>query len=247
MLRKLLRALGIFAYLGVLAVVFVATGYLAFSLFVRSGVTAAPELKGLDREEAQALIRDQGLQLEIADEPRYDNEVPAGHIVLQDPAPGDLVKRGSVVNVVTSLGRELVKVPDLGGTALQAAQVTLGSVGLSLGRTLNVYGTEGRPGTVVAQNPPAGSRVNRATAVELYLSLEARQATFLMPDLVYRRLSEVESYFQQRGFRLGSIKYEAYEGIAQGVVLRQHPLPGHPLRHHDVVSLVVTAGRREGV
>jgi hypothetical protein len=37
------------------------------------------------------------------------------------------------------------------------------------------------------------------------------------------------------------VKYEPYEGIEAGVVLRQYPLAGHPLRRHDVISLVVAA------
>ena len=241
MLRTPLRLLGWATYGVVLLAVFVFSGYSSFSLFVRSGVTAVPDLQGLAREQATSLLRDQGLEVVIKEEPRYDEKVPPDHVVLQDPGGGSLVKRGSVVEIITSLGLELVEVPDLENQALQAAQVTLNSVGLSLGRTLNIFSETGQPGTVATQVPAAGEKVSRSTQVDLFLSLEGREETFLMPDLVYRRFSDIEQYFRSRGIRLGSVKFEVYEGISPGTVLRQHPLPGHRLRRHDVVSMVVTA------
>ncbi len=62
-----------------------------------------------------------------------------------------------------------------------------------------------------------------------------------MPDLVYRDYDQVRPYFEQLGFKFGNVKFERYEGVAAGVILRQFPLPGHPLTHDDAVSLVVVA------
>ena len=230
------------AYAAALLLVFVVAGYFAFTTFVRSGVTAVPEIEGLAAAAAAAQVRDQGLRLvwRQGDE-RYDARVPENHVVVQEPAAGTLVKRGSAVEAVRSLGEELIEVPDLVGKALPAAQVTLGDSGLTLGRTAGVYRSGGRPGTVVEQRPAAGDSIGAATPVDLFLCLEDPAATYLMPDLVYRSHEEVRRFFDRRGFRLGSVKYEQYEGIAPGVVLRQFPLPGHPLSRHDVISLVVTA------
>jgi serine/threonine-protein kinase len=164
----------------------------------------------------------------------------------QDPRPGSLVKRGTLVRATVSLGREVVVVPDVRERALQAAQVTLAAEGLALGKVANVFSDESETGTVVAQSPPGGEGVSRGSAVDLYLNLDNRAAVFVMPDLVYRSYSEVRSYFERRNFRLGSVKFESYEGIGPGVILRQHPLPGHPLHKADVVSLVVTREEVEG-
>jgi beta-lactam-binding protein with PASTA domain len=98
----------------------------------------------------------------------------------------------------------------------------------------------------VTQDPPAGANVSRGWAVDLYLNLEDRENLFVMPDLVYRSYSDVRRYFERRAIRLGSVKFESYEGISPGIILRQHPLPGHPLRKSDVVSLVVAQVGIEG-
>lgn len=235
-----LRWLGWLAYAGVLGALFVFVSYFSFSFFVRSGVTTAPDLQRATRAEAEALASDQGLRLVWDEEARYDESVPEGRVIRQEPGPGSLVKRGTAVKAVLSLGREVVVVPDVTERALQAAQVTLGGAGLSLGRVASVFTSSGRPGTVVAQDPPAGSNVGRGSEVDLYLNLDDRGAVFVMPDLVYRSYRDVDRYFKRRNIRLGSVKFESYEGIGAGVILRQHPLPGHPLRSSDVVSLVVT-------
>jgi len=99
---------------------------------------------------------------------------------------------------------------------------------------------------VAMQDPPAGSLVAPSTTVRLYLSLEDRASTYVMPDLIYRRYEDVRGFFEQRGFRLGSVRFEAYEGIPTGIVLRQFPLAGHPLRHEDPIALVVAAAAPEG-
>jgi serine/threonine-protein kinase len=245
MLRRLLRLLGYVAYAGAVLLVFIAAGYISFNLFVRSGVTTVPELTNLTENEAQALLADAGLNLRVPDEGRrFDESMPAGQILQQDPGEGGIVKRGSSVEAVVSLGQELVEVPDLSGQALQAAQVTLSAAGLALGRTAGVYSVSGAPGTVVDQSPRPGELVARTARVELFLCLEGRADTFVMPDLVYRDYETTRSFFERREFRLGSIKFEFYEGISPGVILRQYPLPGHPLRRQDVISLVVATSEQ---
>ncbi len=239
MWRKLLKGAGCLGYVGLLFVIFAGVSYGAFSQFVRRGVTPTPELFGLDETEAQALLTDQGLRLVWSDEgDRYHERVPAGHILMQEPRAGTLVKRGREVTVILSRGPRLIEVPEVTGVALQAAQITLQATGLRPGRTVNVYG-QGASGTVVAQQPPGGSRVEHDAEVDLFLSLEDPNATYLMPDLVDRSYDEVRRFFESHGFRLGRISYETYDGIAPGTVVRQFPLAGHALHRGSVISLGV--------
>lgn len=243
MASTVVRALGWLAYGGVLAIAFGVAAYLSFSLFVRSGVTQVPDLVGRPAHDVDALLADRGLTRRAGGEgERYDEAVPAGHVARQSPKEGSLVKRGSGVEVVLSLGPQLIEVPDLSGRVLGSAQVTLGANGLALGRTAGVFFAGGAPGTVVEQSPAAGERVGGDTPVDLYLALEDVAAVYLMPDLVYREYDSVRRFFEARGFRLGNVKLEPYENIPAGTVLRQYPLPGHPLARRDAISLVVASG-----
>ncbi len=242
MWRKLARAAGCLGYLGILGVVFALVSYFAFSQFVRRGVTSTPELFGLSEEDAEALLADQGLRLTWSDEgERFDEQVAAGHVLIQRPRAGTLVKRGVAVTVIMSRGPQRILVPKVLGSSPQAAQVTLTAAGLTVGRTINVYSETGAPGIVVAQEPSGGSRTERDAAVDLFLTVENRSETFLMPDLVNLDYEAVRSYFRRRGFRLGRVSYETYDGVAPGTVLRQYPLAGHPLHRGDVIALGVVA------
>ncbi len=240
MWRKLARAVGCLGYLGLLGVVFALVSYFAFSQFVRRGVTSTPEVFGLSEEDAEAFLADQGLKMEWSEE-RFDEQTPAGHVLIQRPRAGTLVKRGVTVTVILSRGPQRIEVPAVVGSALQAAQVTLTAAGLTVGRTISVFSTQGAPGIVVAQEPAGGSRAERNAAIDLFLALENRSETYLMPDLVYSDYEQSRRYFERRGFRFGRVSYESYEGVTPGTVLHQYPPAGHPLHRGDVIALRVVA------
>lgn len=245
MWRRLLRGLGCFGYLAVLACIFGFVAYVAFSLFVRGGVTAAPDLYGMAEQDAAALLADQGLGVEWTDEARYDEKVPKGHVMDQDPRPGVYLKRDEDIVLTLSLGPRRIEVPDLQGQAVQAAQVSLAAAGLSLGRTFEVFASDGQPGVVVRQAPSPGERVAVDAPVDVFLTRESVDEVFIMPDLVKRQYDDVRAFFERRGFRIGRVSYETYDGAEPGMVLRQYPVAGHPLRRGEVISLgVVTPPER---
>ncbi|HEY0512902.1 MAG TPA: PASTA domain-containing protein [Thermoanaerobaculia bacterium] len=241
MLQRLLRGLGCLVYVLLIVVVFGLAAYTSFSLFVRSGVTAVPSVVGMPRADAANVLADQGLTLRGAEAAgRYDDKVPAGRIARQIPDPRTLVKRGRPVTVVLSLGPRRVQVPDLVGKTLPAAQSAISGTGLNLGRILGALAPNHEtPGVVLQQDPDPGAAVAPATGVDLLLAMAAPGERYVMPDLVYRNYDQVRPYFEQLGFKFGSVKFERYEGVAAGVILRQFPLPGHPLSRENAVSLVV--------
>lgn len=240
MLRKLLRGLTLAAYAALVAAVFLLAAYTSFSLFVRSGVTTVPDVRGLTRAEAGRVLTDQGLRVRAGEGAgRYDDEVPLGRVRGQTPTARTLVKRGSGVELELSLGPQRIEVPPLAGKGVPAAQVTLTALGLGVGRVLHAFEVRRGPGTVVAHHPATGVAARPQTPVDVVLALPTPAERFLMPDLVYRRYEDVAPFFRRQGFRFGSVKYERYEGVAAGTILRQFPLPGHPVTRRDSVSLVV--------
>lgn len=239
----LVKALVYLAYGVVLLLVFTLAAYTSFSLFVRSGVTTVPPVEGLSEADAAARLADQGLRLrgigEGENQGRYSEKVPAGKILRQNPDARTLVKRGSGVTVVMSLGPQRVEVPEVASRPLPAAQAALSGSGLTVGRILGAYSTTLATGSVVTTDPSPGATIPPSTPVNVLLALSMPDERYLMPDLVYRDYERIRPYFEQHGFRFGSVKYERYEGVAEGVILRQFPQPGHPLTKQDDISLVV--------
>lgn len=239
-MSRIVRGLVYVAYGLVIVLVFTLAAYTSFSLFVRSGVTTVPQIEGLSRGEAAARLGDQGLRLRgIENEGRYSEKVPAGHVVRQSPDARTLVKRGSGVTVVLSKGPQRVDVPELAGKTLPATQAALSGSGLTVGRLLGAFSTTVATGSVLASDPPDGATIPPSTPVHVLLSLNVPAERYIMPDLVYRNYDGVRPLFERLGFTFGSVKYERYEGVAAGVILRQFPLPGHPLARQDNISLVV--------
>jgi eukaryotic-like serine/threonine-protein kinase len=237
---KLLRLLGLFAYGLLVVAVFGLAAYTSFSLFVRSGITTVPSVLGMTRAEAAAVLADQGLALRrVAEKGRYDDQVPAGRVLRQEPDPRTVVKRGSGVELVLSAGPQRVEVPNLEGKAFSAAQAALSGTGLGIGNALAAFRGGEPAGTILGQDPDPGAMVPPATGVNLLLAEPGQGERFIMPDLIYRQYEEVRPFFERHGFSMGSVKFERYEGVGTGVILRQFPLPGHPLARGDAVSLVV--------
>jgi len=242
MWQKLLRGLGCVSYLGLLGVIFSLAAYLAFSFFVRGGVTATPELYGLSQDEAVALLADQGLKASWSEDGEiWDEKVARGHIVRQEPRAGVYIKRSSEVVLTPSLGPRRLEVPRLAGEALQSVMVALGAVGLKVGHTFTVFDERASSGFIVAQSPSPGERVEADAKVDLLVSSGNLTYSYVMPDLVKLKYEGVRRYFESRGFRIGKVSYETYEGVLPGTVLRQFPLAGHPLKKTDVISLDVVA------
>lgn len=241
MLSRLLRGLSLLAYALLILFVFGLAAYTSFSLFVRSGVTTVPSVTGMTRADAAAALADQGLTLRSAGEAeRYDDKIQAGRVARQNPGPRTLVKRGRPVTVVLSKGPRRVEVPDLLGKTLPAAQSAISGSGLGLGRILGAFALDRQAaGSVLEQDPDPGAAAPPASGVDLLLAMAATGERYVMPDLVYRDYEQVRPYFEQLGFAFGNVKFERYEGVAAGIILRQFPLPGHPLTRDDSVSLVV--------
>lgn len=242
--RLALKLIKLLVLLGVLVAIVGITSYWTFSATVRRGGIPAPDVLGLTLEETIALVSESGVEVRHrSQEDRFDDTTPVDRIVQQDPAPGNPMKRGGVMGVVLSRGQQLVEVPDLSGKAMQAVQTELAAAGLSPGRVLRVYWPGGEPNTVVLQDPLAEKEIGRGSQIDLLVAIEDPGDAHVMPDLVYRRAEVVRQALERQGFRFGSVKYEPYEGVEEGVVLRHTPLAGHPLRRHDSITLVVAAGQ----
>lgn len=245
-MRRLLGWLGRLAYAGALLAAFTVAAYLSFGLFVRRGVTRVPDLVGLPQQRAMALLSELGLVMQTSETGRFDDAVAADLVVEQRPPSGGAVKRGAAVEVVLSLGPELVRVPDLSGQALAAAQVSLAGQGLKPGAALTVASGAAPPGSVVGQSPAPGELASREAPVDLLLAGDFAPDRYLMPDLVNLRFEPVRHEVEARGLRLGSVQYEPYEGLPPGVILRQQPPAGQPLGRRVAIALVVSGATSGG-
>lgn len=232
--------LGRVIYALVLAGVLVTATWISFTRFVHGRSGRVPDLTSLSLEEAAARAAEQGLAVTVdASKDGFDEKVPARLIRGQSPSADTDVKAGQTIRVYLSLGPRIVRVPELGGLSARTADLALRRDGLREG----VVSAARLPvaGGVVAQGLDAGSVAVPETPVDILVNRGAPDVAWVMPDLIGRDFERVRVAFEARGFRLGGVKAQSYEGAAAGTILRQFPLAGFPVTIRDTLSFVVAS------
>ena len=122
-----------------------------------------PDVRGRTQDEATAALQEAQLSVDVAPDRVFDDAVPEGSVVSQDPGPGQ-AERGTTVRIVISKGPELVEVPDVVGRQFDRAEEELTQLGLEVVRE-DVRG--GFFGTVREQSLEPGERVPPGTRIVL--------------------------------------------------------------------------------
>lgn len=227
-------------FIGLLLLVFGGSTYFWFTFFVKGRSLPAPDLIGKSVAEARAICSDLGVSLSVdPDARRNSDKVPAGHVVWQNRSAGatSFVKRGTTIKVELSAGPLILRVPDLAGQTPGTGMLRLGQQNLKLGTLTYV---EHSSTGILAADPPKGTVVGAQTPVSLLVAVPPQPQQYVMPDLIDRPLTEVRPSLDARGLNVATVKYEAYPGIADGIIIRQYPLRGAPVSSRSAISVVVS-------
>jgi beta-lactam-binding protein with PASTA domain len=225
-----------------IAILFVAgivSALTAMRFAIRGREVVVPELIGKTQGQATQIVSDSGLVLTVSSK-RFSEEVPEGQILDQSPSPGTRLKTNRTVKVLLSLGDRKFPVPNLVGTSLRTAQLSLNQRRLSLGNTLYAHTAEGESGTVAYQSQRPGTLEGADPSVNILISLGPLVEYFIMPDLIGQPAELVASRARSDGFRIGKMTYRKYPGVELGVVIQQKPQAGHRLSKSDIILLEVS-------
>jgi len=227
-------------YGALLGVAFLFAAWLSFRGSITGRSVTVPDLSGKTVPEAIRIAHDVGLRVEEqASRARYDDRVPRHRVLIQQPEAGSLAKPGQVLRLVLSLGPRELQVPDLAGLAPRAAALKLARESLQLG-AVSWYRDAEAPAGIVGQNPEPETPAAKGAAVEVLTNRGMPEQRFVMPDFVGQDADKVRARLETFGFRVGSARYETYEGVQPNTVLKQFPPAGYPLSRRDVVSLTVS-------
>ena len=131
-----------------------------------------------------------------------------------------------------------VSVPDLINDTVAAAQAELSGQGLSLGSQTQGASTA-KVGTIIAQDPPANTRVGRDSSVDVTVSVGP--GTVVVPDVTDSTTDEATATLRARGLTVGRVSDKASSKPA-GTVLTQDPAAGTKVRSGTAVTLTVASG-----
>lgn len=211
--------------LAILAVV----GYYSFNMIMSAfvnekGEVLVPDLQGKTLVDCLDTLSQAKLGL-IKEGAEYNQNIPAGVVIRQTPPPGINVKEGKIVKITISQGGEIVYVPDLIGDTIRSSNIALKSVGLILGELTKKASMKYEEGIVLAQDPIAGSTVEKDTAINLLVSNGVpNDGTILMPDWVGKDAVEAKQWAQDENFDVNIV--EGKTNIANpGEIFKQEPSP----------------------
>jgi beta-lactam-binding protein with PASTA domain len=221
--------------------VFGISSYVCFTFFIRGRSVSTPNLVGRSVVEAKAICSDVGLNLLVDTTHRRNaDKIPAGNVAWQNREAGttSLLKRGTTIRVELSAGPLVLRVPELAGQTPRTAQLRLGQQSLKLGSV--AYAESPRQQGILGEEPPEGTVVAPDTPVSVLVGVPPAAPAYVMPDLIDQRLDLVRPTLETHGLVVSNVKFEAYPGIADGIIIRQFPLRGAPVSARDPITVVVS-------
>jgi len=201
-----------------------------------------PDLKGLSLMDASRKLREIGLAVGTI-ESKEDASIPAGRVLAQSPKAGEKIERGSKIAV--TIAKKGVKatfeVPDVVGKTREEAEKTVREAGFIPGAVSFASAPEGKAvGTVLSQNPVAGTRVARKGTIALTVAREPGTKVKI-PGLLGLPRERAEALLKEAGLVTGAVFDEPHEDEKKGTVLKQTPEAGTEVDPGTRVDLVVAS------
>lgn len=212
--------------------------FLTMHFFTSGDEISVPDLKGKSSIEAIQALQQVGLSLKIAPQKRSSDTVPSDRIVAQEPQAAVKIKRGRSIVVYLSLGPEQVIVPDVVGQSARVASVSLEQRGLHQGKIIYVHSFGADGDQVLAQFPAAGVVTGGDRTVNLLVSNGINNGkAYVMPDVIGKSISDVKTFFQDAGLRVGALTPVHYPGIPPGTIVKQMPPAGYKIAQDGSIAL----------
>ena len=193
-----------------------------------------PNVVGLPASDARSNLDLGGFQvIEVA---AFNEDVPAGIVLAQEPLAGATVDRRSVVVLQISQGVEIVTVPVAVGRAEDDARRAIELAGLTVGEPTYVEDDSIPNGVVAAQSPASGEGAPSGSEVRLTV---VRIGEVVVPELVGMAVDAAERTLFDNGLLIGSMRQIPTAGAAGDIVVGQEPGPGAKVARGFGVRLIV--------
>ena len=166
--------------------------------------------------------------------------MPANRVIETSPSERSRLERGRTVTLVVSRGARQVAVPDVVGSSSDEAERVLEGRGLQVSLTEREV-TDEDPGTVLAQNPPAGREIKKGGTVTLTVAKAPPQVN--VPDVIDQTVDEAVAALEEAGFRVRRRPQQVDTPDDDKVVLDQNPPSGE--KRDKGSRVILTVGRFE--
>ncbi|MBK8551503.1 MAG: PASTA domain-containing protein [Ignavibacteria bacterium] len=203
-----------------------------------SDTVKVPKITGMNFLEAKKIIEEGGLEIKQGDI-KYDENIPIGQILDQNPPADETVKYGRRIYVTICGGEQLSEVPNLKGRSLRDAKFALEQRGLKLGETVRKNTNEFPADFVVSQIIQPGSKVKKNSALDLILSDGPLAGDLRVPGVTGKNLEEAKKIIADSKLKLGKITYQTNNELPAGQIIDQYPKVDKSANENTAVDLFV--------
>ncbi|MDI6688722.1 MAG: PASTA domain-containing protein, partial [Desulfobacterales bacterium] len=177
------RIVKVSTFIIVLILIIGASAYFTLTLIIKSEDTVVvPDFVGKKVLYALEILTDLKLNAKIKGS-EYSSDIPADHVIFQEPEPGSEIKIGRDVRIIISKGTKTILMPNLQGLSIQQARIILEENGLHSGELSTIYSKNIKKEGIIAQSVPRGSSIVRGSYVNLLVSRGMRPKAYKMLDL----------------------------------------------------------------
>lgn len=240
--RKKSRAGKIFLIVMLAALALAAIALGVYFLAFQGQAIAVPGVVNLTQQQAEETLSKAGFKTEVKAQ-EYSETVPEGSVVSQDPGAGEMLREGGTVRLVISRGSGKIAAPDLIGQTADYAESKLAELELKGDRQPDEYSDTVASGSIISQDPAAGTEVQKGSSVKYVVSKGVKPpGDTNVPDLTGKTQSEAQSALNAQKLVLGSVSEDYSSSVPAGRVVSQSPAAGQKIPEGSTVNITLSLG-----
>jgi beta-lactam-binding protein with PASTA domain len=211
------------------------------NLVISSGpqMVIVPNLEGLTQDAATTAITAAKLTGGTVTQ-QTSNTVATGKVISQDPASGGSMAQDSSVNLVISLGPQMVTVPNVEGLTQDAATTAITAAKLTGGAVTQQSSNTVVAGNVISQDPASANSVAQGSPVNLVISSGPQMVT--VPNVGGLTQDPATTAITAAKLMVGTVTQQSSNTMAAGKVISQDPANGSSVAQGSPVNLVISSG-----
>lgn len=198
-----------------------------------------PNILNMKVEEAEELLKDDGLKIEISSKEKSE-DIEEGRIISQYPQEKASISKGSEVTVVVSLGDDSVIVlEDYTGRDIEDIKSLIIDKDIKL-EIEEEYSEKIEKGEIISQSPSYGNKLNKGDILKLYVSKGKEDVLVQVPNFVGKTLEYAQQNINNTGFKLGNITTKEDDSVEENTILEQNPVASTNVEQNTAINLVVS-------
>jgi len=201
-------------------------------------LSTIPDLVGMSIDSALLAAGEAGFMVAVRSR-EYSYQFDMDIVMFQDLQPGTEVMSGNTIEIIVSLGVQIITVPELQFRPEGEAAQLLENLGLIVNIT-HAYSETVASGLVISQTPPPGTTVEPGDVVNIVVS--AGGESFAMPNVVGMTEAVATSTITSRGLSV-AVEFERNDNVPEGNVIRQSIASGTMVSRGRRVTITVSSGQ----